>query len=76
MRRGRQHWGGLEVCRGGLRGVLCLCSLEWGTSRWGGATLVSEQLTIVIVLLFADAQGGERDVNVGDIVNVVEAGAS
>ena len=39
-------------------------------------TLVSEQLTIVIVLLFADAQGSESDVAVGDIVNVMEAGAS
>ena len=40
-----------------------------------GATLIGESLTVVIVLLFAHAQGCKNDVGVDDVVDVVETRA-
>ncbi len=38
--------------------------------------LIGESLTVVIVLLFANAHGHENDVGVGDMADVVETRAS
>ena len=51
----------------------CLSRAHLGRA---GAMPIGELLTVVIVLLFANAHGREDDVGVGNMTDVVEARAS